>query len=346
LGPDFFVNPVDICGLIRDGSLILAEANRLEVNMAPAQKRLVLTRAEAACLGALRGRELLKSEIAIATKLDLVTIARELHRLAHLGLARKDQNRKWHVSARGKTCRFETAPDRPRRNGAMLGPGAKRLLDMLDGPMRQRVIAEKLEVSQQRAHHLIVKLHALGQVHFADPARPSWLVMKAGDKTPFLSRDAERVLSVLADDYATDLKKISVAVRMSAGKVKGILQELIVQSLVKAVQGLDSSPTYQITSAGLEHPQRVPDRTRAKAPRLPVESDRVRVVLSTIRDNGSLRIRDATERLRIPHQSLNALFQYLKRKQLIAKVHDDLHAPYSLTDDGRATLTEMIRRAA
>ena len=133
---------------------------------------------------------------------------------------------------------------------------------------------------------------------------------------------------------------------MSAGKVKGILQELFVQSLVKAVQELDSSPTYRITSVGLEHPQRVPDRNRARAPRLPVESDRVRVVLSTIRDCGSLRIRDATERLGIPHQSLNALFQYLKRKQLIAKVHDDLHAPYSLTDDGRATLTEMIRRAA
>jgi uncharacterized protein YjhX (UPF0386 family) len=43
---------------------------------------------------------------------------------------------------------------------------------------------------------------------------------------------------------------------------------------------------------------------------------------------------------------LNALFQYLKRKRLIAKVGDDLHAPYSLTDDGRATLAEMTRRAA
>ena len=314
--------------------------------MAPAQKRLVLTRAQAACLGTLRGRKLLKSEIAIETKLSLATSARELHRLAHLGLAKKDQNRKWHVTARGKTCRYETAPNRPRRNGAVLGPGASRLLDMLDSPMRQSLIAEKLGVSQQRAHQLIIKLHALGHVCFADPARPSWLVMKAGDKTPFLSRDAERVLSVLPDDYATDVKKISLAGRMSAGKVKGILQELIVESLVKVVQGLGSSPTYRITSAGLKHPQRVPDGTRARAPRLPVESERVRIVLSTIRDNGSVRIRDATERLGIPHQSLNALFQYLKRKRLIAKTGNDSHAPYSLTDDGRATLTEMIRRAA
>jgi Mn-dependent DtxR family transcriptional regulator len=314
--------------------------------MAPAKKRLVLTWAQAACLSALRGRELLKSEIAIETKLSLVTIARALHRLAHLGLVNRDQIRKWHVTARGKTCRFETVPNRPRRNGATLGPAAKRLLDMLDRPMRQSLIAEKLGVSHQRAHDLIVKLHALGRVRFADPTRPSWLVMKAGDRTPFLSRDAECVLSVLPDDYATDVRKISVAARTSAGKVKGILQELIVQSLVRAAQGLDGSPTYRITPAGLEHPQRMPDRNLARAPRLPVESGRVRVVLSTLRDCETLRIRDATEQLGIPHQSLNALFQYLKRKRLIAKTGNGLNAPYSLTDDGRATLTEMIRRAA
>jgi Mn-dependent DtxR family transcriptional regulator len=314
--------------------------------MAPAKKRLVLNRAQAACLGALRGRELLKSEIAIETKLSPVTIARELHRLADLGLVKRDQIRKWHVTARGKTCGFETVPNRPRHNGAMLGPAAKRLLDMLDRPMRQSLIAEKLGVSHQRVHDLIIKLHASGRVRFADPTRPSWLVMRAGDKTPFLSRDAECVLSILPDDYATDVRKISVAARTSAGKVKGVLQELIVQSLVRAVHGLDGSPTYRITPAGLEHPQRIPDRNLARAPRLPVESGRVRVVLSTIRDCESLRIRDATERLGIPHQSLNALFQYLKRKRLIAKTGNGLHAPYSLTDDGRATLTEMIRRAA
>ena len=130
--------------------------------MAPTQQRLTLTRAQAACLGALRGRELLKSEIAIETKLNLVTSARELHRLAHLGLAKRDQNHRWHVTARGKTCRFEIVPNRPHRNGATLGPGAERLLDMLDRPMRQSLIAEKLGVSQQRAHQLIIRLHALG----------------------------------------------------------------------------------------------------------------------------------------------------------------------------------------
>ena len=81
--------------------------------------------------GCARGRELLKSEIAIETKLSLVTIARAFYRLAHLGLVKRDQIRKWHVTGRGKTRRFETVPNRPRRSGAMLGPAAKRLLSLM-----------------------------------------------------------------------------------------------------------------------------------------------------------------------------------------------------------------------
>ena len=74
---------------------------------------------------------------------------------------------------------------------------------------RVSIIANRLGIPQIQIgrKHLIIKLHALGYVRFADPTRPSWLVMKAGDKTPFLSRDAECVLSVLPDDYATDFKK-------------------------------------------------------------------------------------------------------------------------------------------
>ncbi len=203
--------------------------------MAPERQRLALTRAQAACLDALRRRELVKSKIAIEAKLSLAITARELDRLAYLGLAKKDQHHKWHVTARGKACRFETFPDRPRRNAAILGPGGKRLLDLLDKPMRQSVIAEKLGISQQRAHQLIIKLYALGRLSFADPTRPSWLVMKAGDKTPFLSRDAERVLSVVPQDYTTDAKKISIAARISAAKVNRALQGLISESLVRTI---------------------------------------------------------------------------------------------------------------
>jgi DNA-binding IclR family transcriptional regulator len=310
------------------------------------QQRLVLTRGQAACLEALRRRPLSKSEIAIEVKLSLNTTAKELDRLADLGLAKRSQGHRWNITARGKTCRFERVPTRRRRDSTVPGPAGKRLLDILDKPMRQSEIAEKLGVSLQRAHQLIIKLHAIGRVRFADPARPSWLAMKVGSNKSFLSRDAERVLSVVPRDYATGVNKISSAAHIPSAQVQRILQRLISASLVISTEGLDGLPAYRIAVAGLKHPQRIPERHFAEAPRLPVESDRVRTVLSNIHDSDPLRIRDLTELLRIPHQSLNALFQYLKRKRLVAKVGDDFHAPYSLTDHGRAMLKEMTRRAA
>jgi DNA-binding IclR family transcriptional regulator len=320
--------------------------NRWEVSVTSERQRLVLTRAQAACLDALRRRSLAKSEIAIEAKLSLNTTAKELDQLADLGLAKKSQDHRWNITARGKTCRFESVPTRRRRDSTAPGPAGKRLLGILDKPMRQSDIAEKLAVSLQRVHQLIIKLHAIGCVRFADPARPSWLVMKAESNTSFLSRDAERVLSVVPRDYATGVNKISSAVHMPSAQVQRILQSLISASLVISSEGLDGLPAYRIAVAGLKHPQRIPKRHLAEAPRLPVESDRVRAVLSTIHDAGPLRIVDVTELLRMPRQSLNALFQYLKRKQLVTKVGDDFYAPYSLTDHGRAMLKEMTRRAA
>lgn len=54
---------------------------------------------------------------------------------------------------------------------------------------------------------------------------------------------------------------------------------------------------------------------------------------------------DVTELLRMP-PIIERLFPYLKRKGLVTKVGDDLHAPYSFTDHGRAMSKEMTRRAA
>ena len=306
----------------------------------------VLTRGQATCLEALQRLPLAKSEIAIEAKLSLYTTDKELGRLVDLGLARRGRDRRWHVTSRGKICRIEIVPTQRRRDSLAPGPGCRRLLHILDRPMRQSEIAEKLGVSVQRVHQLIIKLHALGRVRFADPARPSWLVMKAESNASFLPRDAERVLSAVPRNYVTGAKKISATVHMSSEKVQRILQNLISASLVISTEGLDNEPAYRITAAGLKHPQRISERNLAEAPRLPVESDRVHAVLLTIHDSGPLRIRDVTELLRIPHQSLNALFQYLKRKRLVTKISEDLHAPYSLTDHGRATLKEMARRAA
>jgi hypothetical protein len=61
---------------------------------------------------------------------------------------------------------------------------------------------------------------------------------------------------------------------------------------------------------------------------------------------GELRIIDVTNRLCLPRQSMNALMQYLKRKQLVRKNGHDLHSPYTLTAEGLAALAEMTRRRA
>ena len=309
-------------------------------------RNLVLTKSQAACLVALRHRKDSKAKIAILAKLDLLKTAAALRVLLRLGLAQQDRAKAWHTTALGEACRFGTVPDRPRRNSGVPGPGARRLLEVLDRPMRGRELAEKLAVTHQRVHQLVIRLHAQGRVTFGDPENPLWIVMRAGDKTPFLSRDEERVLSAIPPEYATNATKIRLAARMPDKKVQQILERLIVSRFVEACEGFQGNRLYRINAAGLNHPQRRQSVRRAQAPRLPVESDRIRKVLSVIQDSGALRIRDVTDVLRVPHQSINALMQYLKRKHLVKKTGQEFNAPYSLTDEGRAALAEMTRRHA
>ena len=314
--------------------------------MPPKVRNLTLTHSQAACLIALRRCKDSKTKIAIEAKLDLIKTATALGALGRLGLAKRNQVNKWHATARGKTCRYETVPDRLRRNGAVLGAGGRRLLALLDRPMRGREIAEKLGVTHQRVRQLVVKLHAQGYVSFCDQVNAFWMVMRAGDKTRFLSRDEERVLSAIPREYVTDAIKVRLAARVPENKVEQILESLIVRRLVEASEGLRGNRVYRITAAGLKHPQRARSARRAQEPRLPVESDRVRRVLSAISDSGALRIKDVTETLQIPRKSINALMQYLKRKHLVEKTGRDPHAPYSLTEMGHAALAEMTRRQA
>lgn len=85
---------------------------------------------------------------------------------------------------------------------------------------------------------------------------------------------------------------------------------------------------------------------RSLPPRLPVRSDRVRMVLQTITDEHALRIKDVRLLTGISSRSMNALMQYLKRKRLVAKAGQEFDAPYSLTDLGRTTLSDMSLRLA
>jgi len=185
--------------------------------------------------------------------------------------------------------------------------------------MRGSEIVEKLGLSHQRVRQLVVKLHAQGRVKFGDPEKPFWIVMRAGDKTSLLSHDEERVLSAIPREYLTDATKIRLAVHMPENTVRQILERLVISRFVEGFEGLKGNRVYRITVAGLKHPQRGKLSRHAEAPRLPVESDRVRKVLSAILDSGALRIRDVTDELKVPRESINALMQYLKRKHLVKK---------------------------
>ena len=114
-------------------------------------QNLLLTKSQAACLIALRRRKDSQPKIAIEAKLDLKKTSTALQALTCLGLAKQAQTKKWHATARGKTARFKTVPDRARRNHGLPGPGGGRLLELLDRPMKGSEIVEKLGVTHQRS---------------------------------------------------------------------------------------------------------------------------------------------------------------------------------------------------
>jgi DNA-binding IclR family transcriptional regulator len=312
----------------------------------PKAQNLVLTQSQAACLFALRQGNETQPRIALGAKLALAKTAAALRTLAGIGLAEQGPTRRWHATGRGKVCRFGTVPDRPRRNGGLPGPAGRRVLELLDRPMRGREIVEKLGMTHQGVRQLLIKLHAQGHIRFADPENSFWFVARADDKTSWLSRDEERVLSVIPREYATDATKIRLASGVWEGKVHQILERLLVRRFIEVSDGPWEKQIYRITSAGLKHPQCAQSTRRAPALRLPVESDRIRNVLSIIMDSGELRIKDVTNALSLPPQSMNALMQYLKRRHLVKKSGGAHNSPYSLTAEGLAALAEMTRRQA
>ncbi len=309
----------------------------------PEAKKLLLTQQQAGCLIALQHGKDSQLKIAIAAKLALAKIAAVLRTLDQLGLAERDQANRWRATSFGERCRFEIVADRSRRRNGLPGPSGRRLLELLDRPTRGSEIVEKLGITREAVRQLLVKLHARGCVRFADPEHPFWLVMRADDSTPLLSRNEERVLSVVPLEYATNATKIRIAAGVLGSEIQPILERLLVRRLIEASDGLRGSRVYRITDAGLSHPQYLQSASRASAPRLPVESDRVRRVLSAIFDSGELRIRDVTSTVSVPHQSINALMQYLKRKRLVKKSGRNFNSPYALTSEGIAALAEMTR---
>jgi Mn-dependent DtxR family transcriptional regulator len=206
--------------------------------------------------------------------------------------------------------------------------------------MRATEIVKQLGVTHQRVRQLVIKLHAQGYVTFGDAENPFWIIRRTDDRTPLLSRDKERVFQ----------QSRKIIWRCCQDKANGayawervgnkILSRLIANRFVEEFDGLQGNKVYPLSDTGCNHPQRDHSARRAAVPRLPVGSDRIREVLSTISDSGALRIRDVTEVLRISRKSMNALMQYLKRKFLVKKTRSEFEAPYSLTSEGRAPLAE------
>ena len=180
----------------------------------PEARNLVLTQSQAACLIALRHGNETQPRIAMEARLALAKASAALRALAQLGLAEQDPTKRWRATRRGEACRFDTVPNRPRRNDGLPGPAGRRLLGIARiGRTRGREIVEKLGMTHQGVRQLLIKLHAQGHVSFADPENPFWIVMRAGDKTALLSRQEERMLSAVPRDYATDAAKIRLAAR-------------------------------------------------------------------------------------------------------------------------------------
>ncbi len=155
--------------------------------------------------------------IAVETKQDLKTVAVALEGLNRARLVRRVDGFRWRPTKRGRSCTVRAVPDPERRLGGKafgrLVPGstAERLLDALDRPMRGAELAERLGVTIQRVHQLVVKLHAQGRLKLDDQGKVLHIVARSDDPTVLLNWKEERLLSVLPDEEPTSVSKITVA---------------------------------------------------------------------------------------------------------------------------------------
>ncbi len=309
--------------------------------MIPEPRDIVLPRSREACLVALRSGKSTVTQIAMSALVSIKTASHALRDLRDLGLAERGPKAVWRPTSRGLTGHVVPSAGRSRDVGREPSPNGRRLLELLERPIRGRTIARKLGVSRQGALNIMHRLRAQGRVKFGDPEDPSWLVLRAEDETPVLTREEERVLSAIPGSYSTNALQIRRRTRLSEDQIEAALERLVGSGFVDTVGEFNGAALFRAAAAGLGHPQRRTDIRGAEPPRLPARSDRVRAVLSAIETAGALRIKDVRDMLRLPQKSTNALAQYLKRKSLIRKTGEMFDDPYVLTVLGRFTLAEM-----
>ena len=226
-----------------------------------------------------------------------------------------------------------------------VGPAGLRLLDLLHRPMRGHEIAGHLDVSPQRVRQLVVELMAIGRVRVGDPNRVTLIVARPEDPSVLLSYPEERILSSLPQTEETTASFVAAALKVTRADVMKLLTLLGDKGLVRETGQSGRGVHYALTEAGAAHVQYRSEARKARPVPLAVRSDRVRQVLSHLAEHGPARIRDLRDALAIPHDSANALMQYLKRIGLIRKTGDALTAPLDLTTQGLETQQAMVRRS-
>ncbi len=318
--------------------------------MPPAAERVRLTVSEAACLDAVKDGLDGKTKIAIETKQDLKTVAKALKNLSHAGLIERIDSRRWRPTEHGRHCAVRVVPNPARRFGGKVfgrliaGSTAQRLLDALDRPMHGSDLVERLGVTRERVHQLIVRLHAQGRVRLGDRGKTLHIIARSGDPTLLLTHDEERILSALPDDAATTVPSLALGAHMRSARATNVVGHLYEMDLVEEVGSSRGQTLYRLAAEGRAHFQRRASARRAEPAPLKVRSDRVRNVLSYLAERGRARIKDVRDALGISQTSMNALMQYLKRKGLVRKINLEQNAPYELTIEGRDILREMHRR--
>jgi DNA-binding IclR family transcriptional regulator len=313
-------------------------------------KPISLNASEAACLEALRSGSERNALIALRAALNLPQTERALGMLASLDLATINGNRTWHLTPRGKTAPISIAPAVRRRGrppGAPSVPGASamRLLALLDRPRGGAELSALLGVTRQRVHQLVVALCARGLIRTADPNHPTFGIALKDDPSTLLRQDQARVLSAFPATKATTLSKIALAANIYAGKTATIAEVLRNSGLIEKIRSATFGELYQLTTLGSAHWQRSATARHADIPPPPFRSDRIREVLSHLKDQGPTRTRDVGHHLGIAQPSINALMQYLKRRNAVRTQTDLRYAPYQLTPDGRDMLEAMITPA-
>jgi DNA-binding MarR family transcriptional regulator len=321
------------------------QGQQMEMRLRPSTP--ALTASQAACIEALRQEGAAShSQVAMAAALTRYKARAALLSLAGLRLIERAPGSRWRLTRRGKTCRFKTVADKTRGGGGKLGRAARRALRALDRPMSGAELAASLGVTKQRADQLIVDLRAAGRIRLGDLRHRTRIVARVDDPTPLLAGQEQRVFSAISEGYGTTAVKIGQAVKCGESTAARVLRRLLELGLIAVEENAAEQKVYRLTAAGSAHPQYRRSGGRAAPPALPVRSDRVHAVLGLLAERGRAQITDARDALGVAQPSINALFQYLKRKSLLRKDGEEMRSHYVLTERGREVLAEMQRRRA